>query len=226
MEILTLDQLPQGGFAGLKEKQVVTDYRVFGARKHPKTSNGIGNFVYLADANFVPYGETGMHPHREIDVISVMAKGRVSHKGSLEHGKGLVAGEAQVQRAGGEGFAHNEANPDGDPNQLIQLWVLPEVAGEPAGYKSYTPKANQRTRIYGGRNTQSETFDSHTIIEMVQADEGYQTQHHGEVLAYLSTGRAEINGVEVEAGTLVRAEELTFTAREESQLILIFTEQF
>ena len=36
MEILTLDQLPQGGFAGLKEKQVVTDYRVFGARKRPE----------------------------------------------------------------------------------------------------------------------------------------------------------------------------------------------
>ena len=226
MEMLTLDQLPQGGFAGLKEKQVVTDYRVFGARKNPKTSNGIGSFVYLADANFLPYGETGMHPHREIDVISVMAKGRVSHEGSLEHGKWLVAGEAQVQRSGGEGFAHNEVNPDSVPNQLIQLWVLPEVAGEPAGYKSYAPEANQRTRIYGGSKSQSETFDSHTVIEMVQAEEGYQTTHQGETLVYLSTGRAQINGVEVKAGTLIRAEDLSFTAREESQLILIFTEDF
>lgn len=223
MEILTLDQLPQGGFAGLKEKQVVTDDRVFGARKHPKTSNGIGNFVYLADANFVPYGETGMHPHREIDVISVMAKGRVSHKGSLEHGRGLVAGEAQVQRAGGEGFAHNEVNPDGVPNQLIQLWVLPEKAGEPAGYKSYTPEVNQRTRIYGGNKEQSDTFDSHTIIDVVQATQGYQTTHHGEALLYLSTGSAEVNGTKIEAGTLVRAMEFEITAREEAQLILVST---
>ncbi|MDN3683441.1 hypothetical protein QW180_01700 [Vibrio sinaloensis] len=89
MEILTLDQLPQGGFCRFeRKKQVVTDDRVFGARKHPKKhQTALAIFVYLADANFVPYGETGMHPHREIDVISVMAKGRVSHKGSLEHGK-------------------------------------------------------------------------------------------------------------------------------------------
>ncbi|NRF62122.1 pirin family protein [Vibrio coralliilyticus] len=226
MEILTLDQLPQGGFAGLKEKQVVTDYRVFGARKRPETANGIGNFVYLADANFLPHGETGMHPHHEIDVISVMAKGRVSHGGSLEHGKGLVAGEAQVQRAGGEGFAHNEVNPDDEPNQLIQLWVLPETKGEPAGYKAYTPEINVRTRIYGGSKNQTETFDSQTVIEMVKATEGYQTTHNDEVLAYLSSGEARINGETIQAGTLVRTTELDFVAHKDSQLILIFTESF
>lgn len=226
MEILTLDQLPQGGFAGLEEKQVVTDYRVFGARKRPETANGIGNFVYLADARFLPHGETGMHPHHEIDVISVMAKGRVSHGGSLEHGRGLIAGEAQAQRAGGEGFTHNEVNPDGTANQLIQLWVLPETEGEPAGYKAYTPKANVRTRIYGGSKKQTKTFDSHTVIEMVQATEGYQTQHSGEVMAYLSTGEASINGETIQAGTLVRTTELNFVAHQDSQLILIFTESF
>ena len=224
MDILTLEQLPQGGFAGLKERQVVTDSSVFGGRKHPNAANGIGNFVYLADANFLPNGETGMHPHREIDVISVMAKGRVSHEGSLEHGKSLTVGEAQVQRAGGEGFSHNEVNPDGVPNQLIQLWVLPEVAGQPAGYKSYTPEINVRTRIYGGNNKQTQTFDSHTIIELVQATEGFHTQHKGEVLAYLSVGRGEINGTEITAGTLVRTDDLHFTARDDSQLILIFEE--
>ncbi|WP_422135753.1 pirin family protein [Endozoicomonas sp. ALD040] len=226
MEILTLEQLPQGGFAGLEEKQVVTDQRVFGARKRPETANGIGNFVYLADASFLPHGETGMHPHQEIDVISVMAKGRISHAGSLQHGKGLVAPEAQVQRAGGEGFAHNEVNPDETPNQLIQLWVLPETKGEPAGYKAYTPETNVRTRIYGGSKKQTKTFDSHTVVEMVQATEGYQTEHSGEVLAYLSTGKASINGETIQAGTLVRATELNFVAQQESQLILIFTESF
>ena len=224
MDILTLDQLPQDGFAGLKEKRVVTDKRLFGDRKHPKAANGIGSFVYLADAQFLPYGETGMHPHKEVDVISVMAKGQVSHKGSLEHGQGLKAGDAQVQRAGGEGFTHNEVNPDAAPNQLIQLWVLPEQSGKPAGYKVYQPEEGQRTRIYGGPSSQNTTFDSHTLIEIFQASEGQQTRHQGEVLAYLSTGSATINGVKMDAGTLIRTNELDFTAHEKSQLILIFTE--
>ncbi|MCL9782495.1 pirin family protein [Vibrio sp. S4M6] len=224
MEILTLDQLPQGGFAGLKEKQVVKDSRVFNNRADSKTFDGIGNFVYLADADFDPQGETGLHPHHEIDVISVMAKGRISHAGSLEHGQNLETGWAQVQRAGGEGFVHNEINPDSEPNKLIQLWVLPEVSGQKAGYKAYQPVTGERVRIYGGTEEQYDTFESHTVIELFQSKEGDRTEHTGEVLAYLSSGSAIINNQTVEAGTLIRTEELNFTAREDSQLILIFKE--
>ncbi|MGF1755933.1 pirin family protein [Vibrio makurazakiensis] len=224
MELLTLDQLPQGGFAGLKEKQVVTDSRVFGGRKTAISSNGIGNFVYLADANFLPYGETGMHPHREIDVISVMVKGRISHAGSLEHGQSLEAGSVQVQRAGGEGFAHNEINPDGIPNQMIQLWVLPEIAGEPAGYQVYEPVKGERTRIYGGSASENGPFESKTIIDVVLAEQGQLISHSGSVLAYLSAGSATVNGQEVKAGTLIKTEKLELTAQESSQLILVYTE--
>lgn len=224
MKILTLDQLPQGGFAGLSEKRVVTDKRVFGPYKHPAASNGMGSFVYLADANFHPYGETGMHPHSEIDVISVMAKGRVEHQGSLAHGEGLSQGQVQVQRAGGEGFSHNEVNPDSVPNQMIQIWALPEQSGERAGYKLYTPQVNQRTRIYGGSREQTETFYSQTIIEIVEAEQGYTTVQAGEVMVYLSKGRAEVNGVAIEAGTLVSTDGIEFAATSDAQLILFYVE--
>lgn len=224
MKVLTLEQLPQGGFAGLKEKQLVKDSRVFNNAIGAKTFDGIGNFVYLADANFEPFGETGMHPHHEIDVISVMAKGRISHAGSLEHGQNLDTGWAQVQRAGGEGFSHNEINPDGETNKLIQLWVLPEVSGQKAGYKAYQPDIGHRVRIYGGTQDQHDTFESHTIIELFQAQEGDRTEQTGDVLAYLSSGSAIVNNQNIEAGTLVRTNGLNFTAREDSQLILIFKE--
>ena len=87
MQVLSRKSLPLGGFAGLTEHRLVTDRRIFGGRKAPNTFDGIGNFVYLADAQFNPNGETGMHPHKEIDVISIMMAGRVSHEGSLEHGQ-------------------------------------------------------------------------------------------------------------------------------------------
>ena len=127
MQVLTRESLPLGGFAGLTEHRLVTDSRIFGARKSPGTSEGLGNFVYLADARFNPLGETGMHPHKEIDVISVMIEGRVSHEGSLEHGNSLETGDVQVQRAGGEGFSHNEINPDTQKNRMIQLWLFQKL---------------------------------------------------------------------------------------------------
>ena len=121
MDMMHKDQMPPGGFAGLREKQLVIDPRMWDGDK-PQW-NGIGNFVYLADANFKPKGQTNMHPHREVDVISVMVDGRIDHEGSLEHGKSLVANQAQVQRAGGEGFEHNEINPDDVENRMIQIGI-------------------------------------------------------------------------------------------------------
>ncbi|MFT7228142.1 MAG: redox-sensitive bicupin YhaK (pirin superfamily) [Methylophilaceae bacterium] len=81
MEKLSRDSLPLGGFAGIVEHRLVTDSRVFGERKKPETFEGIGNMVYLADAHYNPFGSSGMHPHSEIDVISIVIDCRVSHEG-------------------------------------------------------------------------------------------------------------------------------------------------
>ncbi|WHI50506.1 pirin family protein [Microbulbifer sp. MLAF003] len=188
MKILTRDSLPLGGFAGLKEHRLVTDSRVFGPHKRPNTFEGLDNFVYLADARFKPRGETGMHPHHEIDVISVMIDGRIQHEGSLEDGRGLEKGGVQVQRAGGQGFTHNEVNPDTRKNRMIQLWVLPTAPGQAAGYKYYIPAESGVTRIYGGNKNQTITFDSSTIIEIANLSADQQLSINSESLVYLTKG--------------------------------------
>mgnify|MGYP000217789754 FL=1 len=145
MEILNKSHIAQGGFAGIREKRMVKESRVFGSKPpNDKSWNGIGNFVYLSDANFVPNGETGMHPHREIDVISFMVKGRVLHEGTLEHGKMLNESEIQVQRGGGKGFFHNEINPDSTENRMVQIWCIPEISEQNPAYKKYALKVSIR----------------------------------------------------------------------------------
>ncbi|WOH36213.1 pirin family protein [Thalassotalea fonticola] len=222
MEILKFNDLAKGGFAGLKERQFVTDRRVF---KHARkqTFDGIGNFVYLADANFNAKGETGMHPHREIDVISVMVDGRISHEGSLEHGQGLSAGYTQVQRAGGEGFAHNEINPDNQQNHMIQLWVLPDEAGEPAGYKVYKPQVGKLQHIYGGSKNQNKTFYSRTSIAVANVTAGQTVKHEGEVIAFLSKGKGIFNNQKINARTAIKTiDGVDFIAEDNAQLIVVY----
>ena len=99
MQILNRDELERGGFADLKETRLVMDRRVFNGRAENGTWNGIGNFVYLADAQFLPRGATRLHSHREIDVISVMVEGRIAHEGSMEHGQMMESHHVQAQRA-------------------------------------------------------------------------------------------------------------------------------
>lgn len=221
MKILSRDTLPLGGFAGLTEHRVITDSRVFGHYKHPNASEGLGSLVYLADARFNPHGETTMHPHKEIDVISVMIEGQVVHEGSLEHGKSLLAGDVQVQRAGGEGFAHNEINPDNHKNRMIQLWVLPETAGEPAGYRYYSPQQGI-TRIYGG--TEEATFNSQTSIDIVKLAEGESIQLEGESLSYITSGQGQslsnAANETIKDGDLIHGIDLSIQADTDTSLIV------
>ena len=162
-----------------------------------------------------------MHSHREIDVISVMVQGNISHEGSLEHGQGLNAYDVQVQRAGGEGFSHNEVNPDNAKNRMIQIWSLPEKPGQPAGYKLYTPQWGEIARIYGGSPGQEETFDNRTLIDVGLLNPQQKAVFESEFMAYLTTGSGTANGEEIEDGDMIRGTRLEFTANEKSQLIVV-----
>ena len=226
MEILKRDLLPLGGFAGLKEHRLVKDPATFGPTTNEDGSwPGIGNFVYLADARFLPHGETRLHKHREVDVISVLVDGRISHEGSLQHGRDLTRDDVQVQRAGGEGFSHNEINPDDDMNRMLQLWVLPETAGQAADYKVYQPETGELTRIYGGDSHQQADFPSNTLIEVALLKAGQQITVIGTFMAYLSRGEGTANNKHIQDGDLVRGDSLNFQASNDVQLIVVHLSQ-
>ena len=148
----------------------------------------------------------------------------------MEHGKDLFAGDVQMQRAGGEGFEHNEINPDNGKNRMLQVWALPEVKGQPASYKFYTPKLAGVTRIYGGAKNQSDTFDSHTIIDIVHLKAGENISLDGEQLSYVITGEATISEHQntnesslnhVKDGDLVRSRDANITATNNLHLLLV-----
>jgi redox-sensitive bicupin YhaK (pirin superfamily) len=222
MEILKRDSLKEGGFAGLKEHRLVKEPKLFGPQENNDGSwPGIGNFVYLADARFMPHGETHMHSHHEIDVISVMVNGSIKHEGSLEHGKDLSRNDVQVQRAGGEGFSHNEINPDGEWNRMIQLWALPEIAGQAADYKVYKPVAGELTRIYGGDDNGDTDFPATTNIDVALLGNEQQIEVNEPFLAYITRGKGLANNEPTEEGDLIRGNAIKFKAMEDVQLIVI-----
>ena len=221
MRILHRDDLAEGGFAGLREHQLVKSPAVFGADANVDGSwPGIGNFVYMADARFMPHGETRMHDHREVDVISVMVDGRIEHEGSMENGRNLVRNDVQIQCAGGEGFSHNEINPDDATNHMIQLWVLPEQAGQAASYKVYKVRSGAMKRVYGG-DGHKDDFPAGTLIDVALPGAGQEIGINEPFLAYLTCGNGSANGEPVKEGDLMGGDELVFKAASDAQLIVV-----
>lgn len=222
MEILKRNSLKEGGFAGLKEHRLVKDPKVFGPEENNDGSwSGLGNFVYLADARFMPHGETRMHSHHELDIISVVIDGRIAHQGSLEHGTDLSRNDVQVQRAGGVGFSHNEINPDGNWNRMLQIWALPEVAGQAADYKVYKPVTGALTRIYGGESNGATDFPAKTKIDVALLANGQQIEVDEPFLAYITRGNGSANNELVEDGNLIRGNSIKFTALGDVLLIVV-----
>lgn len=221
MDILHRNDLELGGFAGVREHRLVTEARLFGGAAAPGAWNGLGTFIYLSDARFVPHGETRMHSHREVDVISVILQGRIRHEGSLEHGQELNVGDVQVQRAGGEGFRHNEINPDATENHMLQLWTQPEQTGQPAGYRLYHVAQGELHRVYGGSSEHQETFPATTLIHVGRLNPSQSARTSGPTLAYLAAGVGRANGHAVTEGDLMRDEGLHFEADESSVIVLV-----
>lgn len=220
MKIINRNKLRRGGFAGLRETRLVMSPSVFRRHRESGTSTGIGRFCYLADARFLPHGETRMHTHREIDVISVMVEGRLNHEGSLENDQQLQVDDIQVQRSGSEGFSHNEINPDDEKNRMIQLWVIPETKGEPAGYQMFRAKTGTRTRVYGGPPGQGETFAARTVIDIAHVKAGERVDQSGRSVVYVTTGEGNCNGETLKEGDLVETRDFSFKAKTDSKLIL------
>jgi redox-sensitive bicupin YhaK (pirin superfamily) len=129
--------------------------------------------------------------------------------------------DVQAQRAGGEGFSHNEINPDDTENRMIQLWVLPERSDEPAGYKFYAPQLGDMTRVYGGSTDQDKTLDGNTLIDVGLLEAGQHVSVDGPFLAYLTRGSGLLNETSVTDGDLIRDENFSFDAKEETQLIVV-----
>ena len=85
----------------------------------------------------------GMHPHRDMEIVTCVLSGALEHKDSLSHGEVLRPGEFQRMTAG-TGIRHCEFNPSLTHEvHLYQIWLLPRERGLEPGYeqKRFDPSA-------------------------------------------------------------------------------------
>jgi quercetin 2,3-dioxygenase len=97
------------------------------------------------------------HGHRDMEIITYVISGELSHRDSMGNGETILPNEIQRMTAG-TGVLHSEYSSPTDKTHLLQIWILPEKQDLTPGYeqKKFPPEEKQgKLRLvasYGGRD--------------------------------------------------------------------------
>ena len=83
------------------------------------------------------------HPHRDMEIISYVIEGKLTHKDSMGNESTLERGEVQYMSAG-TGVTHSEYNKNAEDTRILQIWVLPDRKGHTPNYGEYKFKYEDR----------------------------------------------------------------------------------
>ncbi|WP_373072845.1 pirin family protein [Sulfurimonas sp.] len=179
----------------------------FAEYRNPNNIN-FGVLRVLNDDIILPRSGFDMHPHENMEIISYVVDGEISHKDSMRNEETLGRGEVQYMSAG-DGVVHAEYNL-GDVNlRLLQIWIMPPKKGLDTLYGSYRYKADERKNkllnIVSGQDGDSKIKlyqDVNFYVSELDAGKSidYDIQNNKQIYYVQIEGSANINGVELDYG--------------------------
>jgi len=95
----------------------------------------LGSLIVWNDDEVAPNTGFPMHPHRDVEIISYIREGAVTHADDAGGEGRITAGEVQVISAG-KGIRHTEFNREATPLKLFQIWIRSNQKGAPPRWQS------------------------------------------------------------------------------------------
>lgn len=174
----------------------------------------------------------GMHPHRDMEILTYIVSGALEHRDSLRNGAVIRPGDVQRMTAG-SGILHSEFNPSPDePAHLLQIWIFPEEKGLPPGYeqKQFSAAERQgRLRLVASRDGRDGSVTIRQDAAMYSSllaggDEVTHSLAAGRFAwVQVIRGRVRLDGVALDSGdgaALSDLGEIALKAEQPSELLL------
>ena len=179
-----------------------------------------------------PQSGFGTHPHEEMEIITVVLEGEITHEDSLGNKAMIQAGDVQRMSAG-TGIRHSEFNQSHAPVHFYQIWLYPDQPGLAPSYDqrrlpAVRPK-NQLLPVASGQGLpEVVTFHTDATIYLsdVEAQQTvtFPTDGSRRVFLYLTDGDLDVLGQALHAKDQARIDPdaaLTLTARSDVRFVLI-----
>jgi redox-sensitive bicupin YhaK (pirin superfamily) len=199
---------------------------------HDPQRMGVGPLRVWNDDTVQPNTGFDPHGHRDMEIITYVRRGAISHEDNLGNAGRTPAGDVQVMTAG-KGVVHAEYNREPEATTLFQIWIEPAQRRLKPGWDQRAfPTARRAGRLVplaSGRPGHDEALTIHQDAALFGATlEAGQTATHAlgrARRAYLvpATGKLTVNGVVLEArdGAVIFDEDtLEIAAAADSELLL------
>lgn len=230
IEHRSLSEIGSGDLGWLKAKH----HFAIGPHGNPAHA-ALGNLYVLNDDEIAPGTGFPLHPHANVEIITYVREGAVTHRDSLGNEGRTAAGDVQVMSAG-TGIKHLEKNNEGGATKIFQIWLHPRVAGgKPRWGNRPFPKsdrAGQLVVLASGFDTDSEALpiraDARVMGATLRAGQRISYDLGEGRMAYLVPARGDVivNGfpIHTREGAVVRDEKhLEIEAQNDSEIVLIET---
>ncbi len=194
---------------------------------------GVGSLRVWNDDEIAPNKGFAPHPHSNMEIITYVREGAITHEDSLGNVGRTAAGDVQVMSAG-SGIRHSEFNLEAQPTKLFQIWIEPtRPGGAPSWGAKPFPKERRDGRLVplaSGFAEDSDALpirtDARVLGATLKAGESVEYPLGARRSGYLvpAKGAVEVNGVRLETrdGAAIENEDvLNITALEDSEIVLV-----
>jgi redox-sensitive bicupin YhaK (pirin superfamily) len=176
------------------------------------------------------------HPHRDMEIITVVLEGSLEHKDSMGTGSVIRPGEVQKMSAG-TGIRHSEFNHSKEePVHLYQIWILPEREGIKPNYEQKTIPAEEKQgklRLVaspsGGNGSNAVKLYQDAELYTVALGKAESANHELRDGRYawvqVARGAVSVNGHDLKAGdgaAVSQETSLAISGREDGSEVLLF----
>jgi redox-sensitive bicupin YhaK (pirin superfamily) len=205
------------------------------ARYHDPARMSHGALRVWNDDEIAPNSGFPAHSHSDMEIITYVREGAITHQDSLGNEGRTEAGDVQVMSAG-SGIRHAEYNLEPVTTTLFQIWIEPtQHGGQPCWGQKPFPKGDRSGKfvaLASGFKDDADALpiraEARVLATTLKAGESVEVALNDNHKGYLvpATGAIEINGVHANArdGVAISNEpSLRITALEDSELVLVET---
>lgn len=169
----------------------------------------------INDDRVAPGGGFGMHPHRDMEILTYILSGALQHRDSMGNGSVIRAGDWQKMSAG-TGVLHSEFNAStAEPVHLLQIWIVPDQKGLAPGYgeRRFPDAAPGAWRVVASKDGRDDSIVVHQDVVLSSARlragdrVAYELTKGRGAWLHVATGAATVNGAHLEAGDAVAVED-------------------